>query len=202
MLYMRMSVAYTYAITLFAIDNSIHRLKKKTYAKYQAKSVTGAAIYYMGIIDFLQDWTFRKWMERTLKIYLLGQDREGASVMHPTPYMKRFQHKMDEIFDLESHQGKNFTDANKMTGRATAPQGALRSRKIRSNSDDEVVVSAPKTNKVSFADDVASQPSVPPPLPPVPPPMPADFTTDPMLIDNSAANLEVHFHSTEASNRR
>jgi hypothetical protein len=162
----------------------VHRLKKKTYAKYQAKSVTGAAIYYMGIIDFLQDWTFRKWLERTVKIYLLGQDREGASVMHPIPYMRRFQNKMDEIFDLETHQGKNsFSDANKMTGRATAPVGALRSRKIRSNSDDGDIALVAKQSKVTFADTV---PAVPPPPPPGPPAF-ADVNAD--VIGLGSSNL-------------
>ncbi|CAM9604259.1 unnamed protein product, partial [Ectocarpus fasciculatus] len=72
----------------------------KNYATFGAKSVSGAAIYYMGIVDFLQDWTTRKKVERMTKVYLLGQEAEGTSVMHPDPYKVRFQNKMDEIFDL------------------------------------------------------------------------------------------------------
>ena len=66
--------------------DKIGNKKEKYYATFGAKSVSGAAIYYMGIVDFLQDWTTRKKTERMLKIYLLGQEAEGTSVMHPDPY--------------------------------------------------------------------------------------------------------------------
>ena len=88
---------------------------------YKAAYVVGPAVYYFGIVgnfcpangvltltnslsrfvvDFLQDWTFAKKVERTFKIYVLRKDAEGLSVNHPDPYMLRFQAKMDQIFDI------------------------------------------------------------------------------------------------------
>jgi Phosphatidylinositol-4-phosphate 5-Kinase len=58
-------------------------------------------VYYLGIVDFLQDWTRNKRVERTFKIYVGRKDPDGLSVMKPEPYMIRFQNKMEEIFDLE-----------------------------------------------------------------------------------------------------
>jgi hypothetical protein len=125
-------------------------LKKKTYVSFHAKSVTGPAIYYMGIVDFLQDWTTRKKTERMIKMYCLGQEAEGISVNHPDPYKVRFQNKMDEIFDLEGHQNRKqhlLEKANKtFTARMSAP-GAASNR----NSGDR-----PKSNNSRL--DGASEP--------------------------------------------
>ncbi len=68
---------------------------------YKAYSVSGPALYYFGIVDFLQDWTFHKKVERAVKIYALRKDPEGLSVMEPFSYKSRFQKKMEQIFDLE-----------------------------------------------------------------------------------------------------
>lgn len=110
----------------------------KHYATFGAKSVTGAAIYYMGIVDFLQAWTTRKKLERAAKVYLLGQEADGTSVMHPAEYKVRFQNKMDEIFDLELLESKRrkgirsktqngesvvVADKKRISGRAFAPAG-------------------------------------------------------------------------------
>jgi hypothetical protein len=81
--------------------NSKHKNSKKKYVAYNAKSVSGAAIYYMGIVDFLQDWSLRKKIERATKIYLTRNDPAGISVMEPYPYRDRFQDKMDKIFDIQ-----------------------------------------------------------------------------------------------------
>jgi hypothetical protein len=112
--------------------------KGKHYATYGAKSVSGPAIYYMGIVDFLQDWTTRKKCERLGKIYLFGQEAEGTSVMHPDPYKTRFQNKMDEIFDLEMLESRRknrlknkfkkgvpavVDEKRPISGRAIAPAG-------------------------------------------------------------------------------
>lgn len=73
----------------------------KKYVAFHAKSVTGNAIYYMGIVDFLQDWSLNKKIERVAKIYLQRSDPQGISVMEPGPYRDRFQNKMDEVFDIQ-----------------------------------------------------------------------------------------------------
>jgi hypothetical protein len=78
---------------------------KKKYASWKAKSVSGAAIYYMGIVDFLQEWNLRKRVERAAKIYIQRNDPQGVSVMRPSPYRDRFQRKMEQIFDLDDPFG-------------------------------------------------------------------------------------------------
>lgn len=70
-----------------------------------AKTVTGPAVYHFGIIDFLQNWTFQKRLERAFKIYFLRKDPDGLSVMDPLQYKIRFQRKLDQIFDLEESAG-------------------------------------------------------------------------------------------------
>lgn len=115
----------------------------------------------MGIVDFLQNWTLRKKTERAMKIYLLGQEAEGTSVMHPDPYKERFQNKMDEIFDLELLESrrrkkmknkKNGTQAanekKRISGRAFAPAGTTlnknKSKSTTSVSSVGFVVDAPE----------------------------------------------------------
>jgi 1-phosphatidylinositol-4-phosphate 5-kinase len=58
---------------------------------FKASSVTGPAIYYLGVVDFLQDWTTQKKIERIFKIYFTRKDPDGLSVMNPEPYKMRFQ---------------------------------------------------------------------------------------------------------------
>ncbi len=62
-------------------------------------------MYHLGIVDFLQDWTLRKRLERLFKIYVTRKDPDGLSVMAPGAYQERFQSKMQQIFDLEGVGG-------------------------------------------------------------------------------------------------
>eukprot|EP01038_Epipyxis_sp_PR26KG_P015668 gene15668-21193_t len=78
---------------------------KIPYSTYQAKTVSGPAIYHLGIVDFLQDWTIRKRLERAMKIYLFRKDPDGLSVMEPEEYKLRFQSKMEQIFDMDGTSG-------------------------------------------------------------------------------------------------
>jgi hypothetical protein len=80
-------------------------LGKKKYISYHAKSVSGPAMYYMGIVDFLQNWNTKKKTERFVKIHIARQDKHGISVMEPLPYRDRFQLKMQQIFDVEDPFG-------------------------------------------------------------------------------------------------
>jgi len=59
-------------------------------------------VYYFGIVDFLQDWTFNKRVERNAKIYVMRKDPAGLSVMEPVGYKLRFQRKMRQIFDMDN----------------------------------------------------------------------------------------------------
>jgi hypothetical protein len=82
---------------------------------FRAVSVTGPAIYYLGIVDFLQDWTTNKKIERNFKIYALRKDPDGLSVMHPETYKLRFQAKMEQIFDTEgppAAMGRSWSSSN------------------------------------------------------------------------------------------
>ena len=82
---------------------------------FRAVSVTGPAIYYLGIVDFLQDWTTNKKFERTFKIYALRKDPDGLSVMQPEKYKLRFQAKMEQIFDTEgppAAMGRSWSASN------------------------------------------------------------------------------------------
>ena len=70
---------------------------------FHAKSLVGPAVYYLGIVDFLQDWTTMKVLERSFKIYVTRKDPDGLSVMPPMQYMQRFQKKMEQIFEIDDN---------------------------------------------------------------------------------------------------
>lgn len=53
----------------------------------------------LGIVDFLQDWSMKKRLERLFKIYVTRKDPDGLSVMAPEPYKQRFQSNLLQIFD-------------------------------------------------------------------------------------------------------
>jgi 1-phosphatidylinositol-4-phosphate 5-kinase len=53
------------------------------------------AIYYMGLIDFLQPWTKKKVLERFLK-GLIGYDTNAVSVVTPEEYAARFLSYLDD----------------------------------------------------------------------------------------------------------
>ena len=87
------------------LTNSLH--KDHQQPSYKAYSVSGPAIYYFGIVDFLQDWTFNKKVERATKIYVFRKDPDGLSVTMPIPYKLRFQKKMEQIFDIDENVNNN-----------------------------------------------------------------------------------------------
>jgi 1-phosphatidylinositol-4-phosphate 5-kinase len=62
-----------------------------------AHIIEGPGIYFMGIIDILQKWTWSKKVERCFKLTLRCQESSGISAVSPTPYRQRFMRKMDEI---------------------------------------------------------------------------------------------------------
>lgn len=53
------------------------------------------ALYYLGVIDFLQPWTTRKALERELKGLILGHDRHAISCVDPEEYASRFLKFLD-----------------------------------------------------------------------------------------------------------
>jgi Phosphatidylinositol-4-phosphate 5-Kinase len=56
--------------------------------------------YLIGIVDFLQDWSTKKKIERAFKIYFGRKDPDGLSVMEPKPYKLRFQGELFSISKL------------------------------------------------------------------------------------------------------
>lgn len=57
----------------------------------RAAIVEGPGIYYCGIIDILQRYTWSKWLERQFKVYFLWQNGKGLSAMNPDSYAARFR---------------------------------------------------------------------------------------------------------------
>jgi hypothetical protein len=62
-----------------------------------AACCVGPAHYYIGIIDTLQEWDWRKKGERFLKMYLKGKDGKGISCIEPEQYRSRFQLRVQDI---------------------------------------------------------------------------------------------------------
>lgn len=56
----------------------------------RARLVEGPGTYYIGIIDVLQEWNFKKKMERFLKMYFKQYDGDGLSAIEPVAYSERF----------------------------------------------------------------------------------------------------------------
>ncbi|RHY31211.1 hypothetical protein DYB32_003674 [Aphanomyces invadans] len=67
------------------------------------EEVYGPGVYFMGLIDILQQWNMRKRVEHFVRVYLFGQDRLGISVVAPKEYADRFQKRVirDLIHDLQ-----------------------------------------------------------------------------------------------------
>jgi 1-phosphatidylinositol-4-phosphate 5-kinase len=56
----------------------------------KALMVDGPGFYYAGIIDILQEWNWKKRIERYFKVYLKRLDGNGLSAIQPTIYAQRF----------------------------------------------------------------------------------------------------------------
>ena len=63
----------------------------------RAQVIEGPGIYYMGIIDILQNYTLQKKAEHFLKRYVLRKDGMGISCVDPITYQKRFMGYMRKI---------------------------------------------------------------------------------------------------------
>lgn len=63
----------------------------------EAKIIEGPGLFFMGIIDILQEYNTQKKVERFLKTKFLFKDSNGLSAMAPMPYRQRFCAFMKEI---------------------------------------------------------------------------------------------------------
>lgn len=87
----------------FVDTSQLPRNRRDLLFTQPATSVAGPSLYHFGIIDFLQQWTLEKKMERFYKTVVKRKDPEGVSALPPKPYKFRFQQKMSRIFALSTH---------------------------------------------------------------------------------------------------
>ncbi len=57
----------------------------------RAAVVEAPSIYYIGIIDVLQEWTWGKWAERWAKVLCMWRASTGVSAIPPPEYAERFR---------------------------------------------------------------------------------------------------------------
>ncbi|GMF25531.1 unnamed protein product [Phytophthora lilii] len=79
--------------------------------------VHGPGLYYLGLIDILQQWNFRKRVEHFIRVYLLMQDRHGISVVNPRQYAERFQQRVikELIYDAAAMPTRDHVDDISLT---------------------------------------------------------------------------------------
>jgi hypothetical protein len=56
-------------------------------------------VYYLGIIDLLQEWNDRKIVENIFKTTIMNQDKNGLSAVNPKAYSKRFIDFVSKLFE-------------------------------------------------------------------------------------------------------
>lgn len=76
-----------------------HSIKQSTKGLRPSEGIVGPGFYYLGIVDILQTWTWRKRMERLAKTYIMRKDPLGISVIEPDRYRMRFNKKLLSIID-------------------------------------------------------------------------------------------------------
>jgi 1-phosphatidylinositol-4-phosphate 5-kinase len=60
--------------------------------------------YTFGIIDYFQQWTFQKRIERFWKVHLLRNDARGVSCVEPGWYHDRFLKSIRDILDIKQNE--------------------------------------------------------------------------------------------------
>ena len=63
--------------------------------------IVGPEAYYMGIVDFQQQYDFSKKMERFFKVQIQGKSGQGLSCIEPVTYRQRFLRRMEELVDFD-----------------------------------------------------------------------------------------------------
>jgi len=77
----------------------------------QARVTEGPGIYFMGIIDMLQEWNFSKRFEHFIKTKILRKNSKEISAVEPNWYQKRFMKRMREIIkDKDAYLKTNEVD--------------------------------------------------------------------------------------------
>jgi 1-phosphatidylinositol-4-phosphate 5-kinase len=65
-------------------------LKDALHSGFAVTKVEGPSIYFMGVIDILQDYNWHKRLETWFKVSIKGSDPYGLSCVHPVDYKDRF----------------------------------------------------------------------------------------------------------------
>jgi hypothetical protein len=60
----------------------------------RATVIEGPGVYYLGLIDVLQRYTWGKWLERQFKVRLLCKSGNGVSSIDPDSYAQRFRSRV------------------------------------------------------------------------------------------------------------
>ncbi|CAI5726204.1 unnamed protein product [Hyaloperonospora brassicae] len=92
-------------------------LQQFTNGGMSVDEVHGPGLYYLGLIDILQQWNFRKRVERFIRVYILLQDRLGISVANPRQYADRFQQRVikELIYDAAALTTRNHQESVSFT---------------------------------------------------------------------------------------
>uniref|UniRef100_M4B9H5 PIPK domain-containing protein n=1 Tax=Hyaloperonospora arabidopsidis (strain Emoy2) TaxID=559515 RepID=M4B9H5_HYAAE len=92
-------------------------LQQSAHGGMSVDEVHGPGLYYLGLIDMLQQWNFRKRVERFVRVYILLQDRLGISVANPRQYADRFQQRVikELIYDAAALPGRDHQDSVSFT---------------------------------------------------------------------------------------
>ena len=77
----------------------------------------GPESYYIGIIDFQQQFDWDKKLERFFKIHILRKDPRGLSCAEPEFYKNRFLDRIDELLRIDDDSVDYSSDAD--LGRAS-----------------------------------------------------------------------------------
>lgn len=72
-------------------DSHVVPFFKQYRGGLRATVIEAPSLYYLGIIDILGRYTWSKWLERQIKIYLLFKSGAGISAMDPENYAQRFR---------------------------------------------------------------------------------------------------------------
>lgn len=88
----------------YSVYLAVERAPKKfDRSQYYGRNVfissDGREIYHIGLIDYLQLWDSRKFIENCVKSKILARKNETISAVHPDLYMSRFLEFMRSAFD-------------------------------------------------------------------------------------------------------
>jgi len=84
-------------------------------ARYLKQSLDREFTYHLSVIDFLQDWNWKKRLERFAMTKLPNKDPAGLSAIEPSAYQKRFQRFMHHIFIYDLLDSTDSADTEQLS---------------------------------------------------------------------------------------